>query len=121
MVRRFTFITVALAAIVAFLVGAIFAGGFARPNVSAGSPPPRAATSTHIASASAPGINSLVNFADVVERINPSVVNIDATTRGHDGRRRRGRIGAPDSPDPPDTPFDFGSPRLDRGDTPHRG
>ena len=38
----------------------------------------------------------LVNFADVVERINPAVVNIDATTqrarrRGQRGRRRRRR------------------------------
>ena len=45
MVRRFTFITVALAAIVAFLVGAIVAGGLTRPNVSAGAPTPRAANS----------------------------------------------------------------------------
>jgi serine protease Do len=120
MVRRFTFITVALTAIVAFLVGAIFAGGFTRPDVAAGSPAPRS-VAAHPAAASTSALNSLVNFADVVERINPSVVNIDATTRGRDGRPRRGRIGAPDTPDPPDGPFDFGSPRLDRGETPHRG
>ena len=35
-----------------------------------------------------PPSGPLVNFADVVERINPAVVNIDATARG-DGRRRR--------------------------------
>src|SRR4051812_24445706 len=107
MIRRFTFITVALTAIVGFLVGAIFAGGFTRPNVSAGTPAAHRTASAHSTSASASLVTSLVNFADVVERINPSVVNIDATTRGRDGRRRRGRTGGPDTPDPPDMPFDF--------------
>ena len=36
-----------------------------------------------------------MNFADVVERVNPAVVNIDATSRGTEPRRRgRGRRGA---------------------------
>ena len=38
------------------------------------------------------GAPGLVNFADVAERINPAVVNIEATTRaGVEHRRRRGR------------------------------
>src|SRR4029078_7609867 len=57
-----------------------------------------------------------VNFADVVERINPAVVNIDGTARGQEGRRRRGRTSIPD---PPESPFEFG-PRNER-DNPHRG
>jgi serine protease Do len=66
---------------------------------------------------SAPPMTSLVNFADVVERLNPAVVNIDATSRSRDNRRRRGRG---DAPDQNDGPSDFGTPRNDR-DTPRRG
>ena len=44
MSRRFTIITLCLTAIVAFLVGAIFAGGVARSAVSAGAPAKAAAT-----------------------------------------------------------------------------
>jgi serine protease Do len=120
MSRRFTLVTVALTAFVAFLVGAIVAGGFARTAVSAGAPPKTAAA--RLASSrpgGAPAVPS-VNFADVVERINPAVVNIDATMRGRDARtRRRGRSGSPEAPDPYDGPFDFGTPR-DR-ETPRRG
>jgi serine protease Do len=121
MLRRFTLVTLALTAVVAFLVGAIFAGGVARSAVSAGAPgkasPGRAAPRP---SSAAPTAASLTNFADVVERINPAVVNIDATTRGRENPRRRGRAVVPDMPDPFDKgPFDFG-PRSDR-DGPHRG
>src|SRR5207249_4137860 len=117
MSRRFTLITVALTAIVAFLVGAIVAGGIARSTLSAGA---RAKTAARASHTSAPaGASALVNFADIVERLNPAVVNIDATTRARDTRKRRGRTGATDPPDV-EGPFDFG-PRLDRGDAPRRG
>src|SRR5215212_144662 len=120
MSRRFTLVTLALTAVVAFLVGAIVAGGIARSAVSAGAPARPANGRVGSRSSGAPAMASLVNFADVVERINPAVVNIDATTRGRDGRRRRGaRPVAPDSPEPFDGPFDFGTPR-DR-ETPRRG
>src|SRR5580765_5976268 len=116
--RRFTFVTLALTAVVAFLVGAIMAGGFARPDVSAGAP--KTTSGRSLAAAARPSnaapVIPAVNFADVVERINPAVVNIDATARGQEGRRRRGRTSVPD---PPDMPFDF-PPRLER-DNPHRG
>src|SRR6185369_2874800 len=116
--RRFTFVTLALTAVVAFLVGAIMAGGFARPDVSAGAP--KTTSGRSIAAAARPTnaapVIPAVNFADVVERINPAVVNIDATARGQEGRRRRGRTSVPD---PPDMPFDF-PPRTER-DNPHRG
>jgi serine protease Do len=114
--KRFTFVTLALTAVVAFLVGAIVAGGVHRSSMSAGAPKVGAvrgaARPVNGASIPAPAIN----FADVVERINPAVVNIDATARGHEGRRRRGRTSIPD---PPDSPFDFG-PRSDR-EGPRRG
>jgi serine protease Do len=117
MSRRFTFVTVALTAVVAFLVGAIVAGGVVRSAVSAGAPartPPG-----HVVHASnAPALGSLVNFADVVERLNPAVVNIDTTTRGNASRRRRGDRPA-DPPDRLDGPMDFGGQR--ERDAPRRG
>jgi len=67
MSRRFTFVTVALTAVVAFLVGAIVAGGFVRAGVSAGAPPKPAGTRVVPArNSSAAPMASLVNFADVV-------------------------------------------------------
>jgi serine protease Do len=121
MSRRFTLVTVTLTAVVAFLVGAIIAGGFARSAVSAGTPAKAAAgraTPARIGS-SAPAMASLVNFADVVERLNPAVVNIDTTTRADGTRRRRSGARPADPPDQFDGPFDFGTPR-DR-DSPRRG
>jgi serine protease Do len=119
MSRRFTLVTLGLTAIVAFLVGAIFAGGVSRSSVSALAPKTGAASRAPGRGVAAAAGASLVNFADVVERINPAVVNIDATTRAHDSRRRRGRS-APEPPDLFDQPFDFNGPRQER-DAPHRG
>ena len=118
MSRRFTFVTVALTAVVAFLVGAIVAGGVARvdvvgaPRETARRATPRAPRRVGARGALAP----LVNFADVVERINPAVVNIDATAEAATATRRGPRAG---SPDPFDGPFDFGTPR--ERDAPRRG
>src|SRR6185436_9955297 len=101
MSRRFTLVTVALTALVAFLVGALVAGGVARSTIPAGAPAKTAGARLASSRAGgAPALASLVNFADVVERINPAVVNIDATTRGRDGRKRRGsaRPGEPSDP-----------------------
>src|SRR3954469_17080069 len=109
MSRRFTLVTLALTAVVAFLVGAIFAGGVNRSGIVTGTPKADARPISHI-----PASPSLVNFADIVERINPAVVNIDSTTQARDSRRRRGRVSPPDPPDPFDGPFDFGNPRPDR-------
>src|SRR5688500_8922921 len=118
MSRRFTFVTVVLTAVVAFLVGAIFAGGGSQPSVVAG-PVMASPASVTISPVAAPGAGlPLANFADVVDRINPAVVNIDATTRGRDPRSRRGRT-LPDLPGPLDGPIDQG-PRFDL-DSPRRG
>ena len=77
--RRFTVITVALASTVAFLVGLILAGQFAptpvvttAPRFGPPSPDPRPLV--------LPAAGGAANFADVAERINASVVNIDATS-----------------------------------------
>src|SRR4051812_8092289 len=115
--RRFTLVTVALTAVVAFLVGAIVAGGISRSELSAGAAAKAPGSRTTMRPAATGAIApAAINFADVVERINPAVVNIDATARGQEGRRRRNRASVPD---PPDSPFDF-NPRGDR-DSPHRG
>ena len=90
MSRRSTVVTITLTAVVAFLVGAIVAGGFARPAVVAEGGGPHVAAAHAAAvrnTTAAPG--PLVNFADVVERVNPAVVNIDATSSGSAGGRRR--------------------------------
>ena len=117
MSRRFTVVTVALTSVVAFLIGAIMAGGVARSTISAGTPAgPR--TGRDVVRPSAARLDTPpLSFADIVERINPAVVNIDATSRGRDPRRRRGRVGAPDGPDPLEGP-EFGTPR---GEMPRRG
>src|SRR5687767_3257964 len=108
MSRRFTIVSVALTAVVAFLVGAIFAGGFDHPSVTANTPPRPEAASAAAAPAAVPTGTLPINFADVVERVNPAVVNIDATIRGAaDTRRRR------EAPDPFGGPFDFNNPRGD--------
>ncbi|MGH9386367.1 MAG: trypsin-like peptidase domain-containing protein, partial [Vicinamibacterales bacterium] len=58
-----------------------------------------------------------VNFADIAERLNPSVVNIDATARGR--RSRTLQEGQPRRPDLFQDPFDLRRPRT--GETPRRG
>jgi serine protease Do len=115
MSRRFTLVTVALTAVVSFLVGAIFAGGVDRSNVVAGAP--KTATGRPPAHSSAgAGALSVVNFADIVERINPAVVNIDSTSRARTHRRNRSAL--PDPPDLPGGPSDYGN---SRSDVPRRG
>jgi serine protease Do len=94
MSRRFTIVSVALIAVVAFLVGAIVAGGLNRSSTVAGAP------ARHVAAAAVPPAarvtSALVNFADVVERINPAVVNIEATApAGTEVRRRRSGFVSP--------------------------
>src|SRR3954464_1524841 len=119
MSRRFTLVTVTLTAVVSFLVGAIIAGGVARSAVSAGAPGrPGGAHMTAARTTTASPMASLVNFADVVERLNPAVVNIDTTARTASGRRRRGARPA-DPSDQPEGPFQFGPPK--EADSPRRG
>src|SRR3954454_6833381 len=119
MSRRFTLVTVTLTAVVSFLVGAIIAGGVARSAVSAGAPGrPGGAHMTAARTTTASPMASLVNFADVVERLNPAVVNIDTTARATGGKRRRGARPA-DPSDQLDGPFEFGTPR--ERESPRRG
>jgi serine protease Do len=106
--RRHTFLTVALCSAVSFLIGGLVMGDArsvpAVATVSGAQVRPVAAR-TGAAAASVPGA---VNFADVAERINASVVNIDAASRtGRESRRRRS------TDDPLEGPRDF--------DPPHQG
>jgi serine protease Do len=88
MSRRFTFVTLALSTVVAFLVGIILAGGVSRtPVVSSESSTSGAASARERARPAAmKSAPALVNFADVAERINPAVVNIDAASKGRTAR-----------------------------------
>jgi serine protease Do len=111
--RRFALVSLVLTALSGFLVGLIVAGSLTPAPVVSGArvdparPPVRGA-----ALAGAPA-----SFADIAERINPAVVNIDATSRGR---------WLPDGHPPLPTPDDDGEPfdrefRPDDGDFPRRG
>jgi serine protease Do len=120
MTRQFLAVTVLLAATVAFLIGLVVAGTMTPARAvsapaTAGAPPgPTSASipTRSLAAATIPAGDG--SFADIAERLNPAVVNIDATSRGEEGQRRRARI-LPEQPDP----FERPQPR-DR-DGPRRG
>jgi len=85
MSKRFTIVTVALAAAVAFLVGLIIAGEFTPSPVVVSAP--RGLPPSEPVRASALSLGpAVVNFADVAERINAAVVNIEAMSKGADLR-----------------------------------
>jgi len=104
MSKRFTFITLVLSSSVAFLIGVIIAGGATRTPVVSTAPVREVSPNDRLRPASLPGV---VNFADVAERINPAVVNIDAASRPGSrapSRPLRGGDGPLDGPRDPDTP-----------------
>jgi serine protease Do len=116
MSNRFTIVTVVLSTTVAFLVGVILAGGLTQaPVVSTAQPvppPPRG-----LARATAPpSLPAIVNFADIAERINPAVVNIDATAMTASWRDpQRYHRRAPDAPLEGPSPRDFDTPTQGAG------
>src|SRR5437868_993329 len=112
MSRRFTIVTLTLTAAVAFLVGTIVAGGINRSAVIAGRDVKKSAKRSDTGPHAGFPATASVNFADVVDRINPAVVSIDASSRVRDTHRRRNRTDAP-PPDTFDSPFDFRQPRRD--------
>ncbi len=109
MSRRFTLISVLLSSAVAFLVGVILAGGIARTPVVSTEPATRAADKAKVNRSSSPAV---VNFADVAERINAAVVNIDAASRTPLGRFS---TRTPRTDDPQDPPRDLDTPRQGSG------
>ena len=89
--RRFTLLTIVLACAVAFLLGVIIAGGITPGPVVSSAPPRTAAAGALAKPGSSPPAPGAVNFADVAERINPAVVNVDATSKiTRENRSRRG-------------------------------
>lgn len=107
MMRPFVVATLGLTAAVAFLVGLLVGGGRGPAESPSTSPPsPREFT---IAAPPLPGgaVAGTASFADVAEHLNPTVVNIDATSRGPawDGGRRF-RPSLPERPDMFDRPFE---------------
>jgi serine protease Do len=108
-VRRFTLLTIVLTSATTFLIGVIVAGGLTSGPVLSSAPPapPPAAGLAKPAKAFAAG--GIVNFADVAERINAAVVNIEATSKSSRLARPR-RL---DDLDPPGR--DFEGPRQGSG------
>jgi serine protease Do len=93
--RRFTLLTIALACTVTFLLGVIIAGGFTSGAIIS-SAPERPPAAWELARPRRPGIPGAVSFADVAERINPAVVNIEATSKtSRDTRPRGGELDSP--------------------------
>jgi serine protease Do len=90
MSRRFALVTVLLVASGSFLVGLIVAGSLTPAPADSGT---RSQAPMPAATRSALGPPVLVNFADVVERVNPAVVNIDATSLGSGDPEEEGSSG----------------------------
>jgi serine protease Do len=103
MSKRFTLITLVLSTAVAFMVGIILAGGVTKTPVVSTAEPEPVREKTRAAAAAGP--TTLVNFADVAERINAAVVNIEAASKGREtARPLRGSDDQLDSQRDPDAP-----------------
>ena len=112
MTRRLIAVTIGLAATVSFLIGLIVAGTMT-PTPATSAPEPRLA---RVRAVSAPAAGAAVtSFADIAERLNPAVVNIDATMTGAVTSRRRSDSSLPGTPE-----YDRRQPAPDR-DAPRRG
>ena len=115
MLRRFTVVTLLLTAVVAFLVGAIFAGGVARSPIVAGTKSSvtakRASRSAIAASYAAGQLRRYRRAHQRGGREHRRLVS-DAPML----RRRHGRPALPEQPDPFGDPFDQGA-RYDRDPT----
>lgn len=123
MSRRFTFLTVGLTAVVAFLIGLVVAGSMTPSTALSGPSSPSPRTDPRRGPARPTGAG-LMNFAEVAERLNPSVVNIDATSRAGSPRDRRSdRRRAPTEDEPLDGPrgAPFDAPDGRRPERPQRG
>jgi serine protease Do len=116
MTRALAWLTAAFTALVGLLVGMLVTGAMSSGESGA---TPQVLVAPSQLTASAPGIAALpipgsVNFADIAERLNPVVVNIDASARG---RRTRPPGEIPRRPEIFEDPSD----RRRNGDSPRRG
>ena len=103
MTRRFVIVTVCLTATIAFLIGLVVAGSMTPQFAISAPSAPQIPVRARLAAGLSP---TVVSFADVAERLNPAVVNIDATTRGSARSRRFGGLPVPDGPELFDRPGD---------------
>src|SRR5688572_19472867 len=105
MTRQFAWITAALTGIIGMLLGIIVSTP--RPPASAVSAPARVVEKPVPASLPdlRPASPTSINFADIAARLNPAVVNIDASARS---RRARRLAEEGSRPGPSDEPFDLG-------------
>jgi serine protease Do len=101
--RRFAYFTVGLTACVSFLVGMVVTGSMT-PSTAISAPSVAAVRNVRDDRPYVPGIAGVVNFADVAERLNPAVVNIDATSRRR--ARSQGNSRTPARPELFEDPFD---------------
>ncbi len=110
MFRPVTLVTLALTAVMAFLLG-LTSGGLRAPSppvhVEFVAPPADPEPPQPVIETPTPAINrpaavaaGLVNFADVAESLNPAVVNIEAITRSGSRRRRSQESGPFDEANP---------------------
>ena len=113
MSKRFTFVTVTLSAAVAFLAGLIIAGEF--------TPSPIVSTAPRIVADRPEGARPAMlaipplDFADVAERINAAVVNIDSTSKAPDVRESQRFFRRGDGPVEGPTPRELETPRQGSG------
>jgi serine protease Do len=114
--RLFVITTATLTAVIGVLLGILLSmprtpseAGSAR-ELRGAAAPPAVISETPVVPTSAP---TSINFADIAARLNPAVVNIDATARA----RRARRLADESTRRGPVDPFDLGR----RGDTPRRG
>ena len=114
MTRWFAVTTATLTAIIGVLVGMLLTLPRAVPEAPPAAVASRAAEAQPVVEPPAPqpSAPTAINFADIVARINPAVVNIDATALS-----RRARRLVDEGARRPDDPFDLGR----RGDAPRRG
>jgi serine protease Do len=114
MARRFVAVTVCLTATVAFLVGLIVAGSMTPAPAQSATKPSLSELRPSKLTTTGPAVAS---FADVAEQLNPSVVNIDATSSRSTAPRPRSKAGVP----LPDSPDFFGKPPERERQGPRRG
>jgi len=100
--RRFVLVTLCLTATIAFLIGLVVAGSMSPQFAIAAPSAPQIPVRARLAAGISPAV---VSFADVAERLNPAVVNIDATSRGTRSRRFGG-LPVPEGPELFDRPGD---------------
>ena len=100
MTRPFVVATIGLTVTISFLVGLIVAGSLSpTPAHSATPPEPREFSVPAQVLPIAGAALGATSFADVAEHLNPTVVNIDATSRGAFYARRRYSAPLPERPE----------------------